>query len=562
MKRFFKKILAIFKSVGDLSASRIEAYGQCPLKYKFKFLSARKTRISSPYLSFAESIRNSLAEIHKKDIHELKQDKVVEILKKNWARKGFSSLQEEETFWNTGIRILADYVEKNRYFRNRVLGYNERISGNFAGYNFFTTYSQVSRTPEGKIEVVSFKTSKRLQREDVARSDLKNVINWYLAKRRWGKKFGGYFVYNLYNGVKLKVEPTEKDVSDCKKVVKDVVKKIKLGEFEPEQGPLCSWCEYTDVCPARRGLADPRIYKRVLESGRLPISYSKISLYKNCPRNFKRVYIDKITTRPRYFFSIGLTIHKTMEDFYTYDGWGKPSLKWLLKRYRENWVPRGYESPQQEEKYFNDGLKWLQNYYHKYGNPKLWRRAWKVEPYFEVELSGPRIGAGHIVVGFIDRLEENPDGTYTIYDYKTDPIMRTQEDVDKDLQLTMYYWVCEKFWNIKIRDLGLIFFKFNEIIRTTRNEDDIAEMLDFLDRAGAEVIEKTQAIQGMSKEEADKLFPPKINKYCGGCDFLDECPLKEEILKMDPTKVMNLSEDLRVNESELGPDEEIVLFEE
>ena len=140
--------------------------------------------------------------------------------------------------------------------------------------------------------------------------------------------------------------------------------------------------------------------------------------------------------------------------------------------------------------------------------------------------------------------------------------MRTQEEVDKDLQLTMYYWVCEKFWNIKIRDLGLIFFKFNEIIRTTRNENDIAEMLDFLDRAGAEVIEKTQAIQGLEKSEADKLFPPKINKYCGGCDFLDECPLKEEILKMDPSKVMNLSEDLKVNEAELGPDEEIVLFEE
>jgi len=38
--------------------------------------------------------------------------------------------------------------------------------------------------------------------------------------------------------------------------------------------------------------------------------------------------------------------------------------------------------------------------------------------------------------------------------------------------------------------------------------------------------------------------------------------LKEEILKMDPSKVMNLSEDLKVNEAELGPDEEIVLFEE
>ncbi len=556
MKDFIRKLFALLKSVGPLSAAKITTYLSCPMRYKYQYLSRKRAREKSHYLSFANSIQAAVEAIHKRDISQVGEKEIFDILKSVWKRGGYISSTQEDDFWRLGMSMLIDYADKNRHFKNKVIATNENLSGKFAGYQFNLRFSQISKNPDGKIEVVQFKTGKRFMDAEALRSDIQSVINYTIARKRWGKKFASYSVYNLYHGIKVEVVPNDKNIADVEEIVRSVVRKMKLGNFEPEQGPLCSWCNYASVCPARKKLPDPRVYKRVLESGRLALSYSKFSLYKNCPRNYKRIYIDKIATKPRYFFSIGLTIHKTMEDLYSYEGFRKePSLKFLLTRYKKNWVAQGYKDVEQEKKYFSEGLNWLKEYYSKYVVGGKWQKAWKVEPYFEVPLSGPHIGSGHLVVGFIDRIEENPDGTFTIYDYKTDPLLRSQEEVDSDLQLSVYHWVCEKFWNIKIRDLGLIFFRFGKIIRTSRSEEDIRKMLDLVDRVGAEMLENTRKIQGLSKEEADSYFPPKINKYCGGCDFLDECPLKEEILKMDRSKVMNVSDDLATRDDELGPDE-------
>ena len=550
-----KKLLAVFRSVGPLSVGKINAYLTCPMKYKYQYLARRKSRIKSHYLSFAGSIRTSIEAIHSSDLAEISEEEIFEILKSNWKREGFTGSEQEDSFWMLGLKILVDYVGKNRVYKNTVVATNENVSGKFAGFNFDARFSQVARNADRKIEVVQFKTGKRLQKEESLKSDLQSVVNYCLAKEKWGRKFESYSVYNLYHGIKIKVEPTEKDIRNCEDIVRSEARKIKLGSFDAEQGPLCSWCDFASVCPARKKLPDPRIYKRVLESKRLALSYSKFSVYKNCPRNYKRIYIDKIATKPRYFFSIGLTIHKTMEDIYTYSGFATPSLKYLLSRYRKNWVGQGYESEEQETNYRDEGARWLENYYKKHLAGGGWKRAWKVEPYFEVPLQGRNIGAGHLLVGFIDRIEQNSDGSYTIYDYKTDPLMRTQEDVDGDLQLTMYYWVCEKYFDIRIRELALIFFRFNEIVRTSRSREDTDKMLDMVNRLGAEIILNFESAEGLPKEEADSYFPPKINKYCGGCDFLNDCPLKDEILKMDSSKVMNVTDDLKVNDGELGPDE-------
>jgi len=554
IKKIYRKIAAVMTSAGTLSSGKIGAYISCPQKYKYQYLSAKKGFTSSHYLSFANSLQDAVEVMHADSIAGLDDKQVFEILKNCWKGMGYASSGQEDTFWLAGLRMLTDYMNKNRFFRNRIIAVKENVTGKFAGYLFNVRFSQVSKNPEGKIEVVQFKTGKRFQNEVSLRSDLQSVINYSIARQRWGGKLASYSVYNLYHGVKIAVEPSDKDIENCEKIVGDTVQKIKLGYFTPQQGPLCSWCEFANVCPARKRLPDPRIYKRVLESKRLAMSYSKFSLYKNCPRNYKRSYIDKIATKPRYFFSIGLTVHKAMEDLYSYDGIGEPTLKFLLDSYKKNWEGGGYESPEQEESFFNDGLEWMKNYYEEYVKGQ-WKKAWKTEPYFEAPLQGPRIGAGHLLVGFIDRIEENDDGTHSIYDYKTDPLLRTQEEVDNDLQLTMYSWVCEKFFGIKIKDMALVFFRFNKIIRTTRTEEDYKKMLELIDGLGAGILKNTEEASSLPPEEADKLFSPKINKYCGGCDFIVDCPLKEDILKKNKSEVMNISEDLRVNDTELGPDD-------
>ncbi|WP_424244657.1 ATP-dependent helicase/DNAse subunit B [Elusimicrobium posterum] len=48
----------------------------------------------------------------------------------------------------------------------------------------------------------------------------------------------------------------------------------------------------------------------------LSFSYSKMSLYRECPQKFKFRYIHKIPESPKYYFAFGNAMHKALEYLY------------------------------------------------------------------------------------------------------------------------------------------------------------------------------------------------------------------------------------------------------
>jgi len=561
-KAIFRQIGKLFKIIfvlvpSPLSVGRITTYLSCALKYNYQYSSRRKS-LGSPHLSYNSSLHKALQKLHMlyKDLSALGGEEIEAILKSGeiWDRKGYVYASQEAEFYKRAVEKLKNYVEKNRDFRHKITATEMPLTGWFGRYYFSARYDRVEESADGRIDVFDYKTGRAYIDAEGLKTNLQAVVYYYLARKKWGKRFGNYYVYYLEKNEVVPVIPDERDLENAYKTINSAVKRMKMGDHTPHTSPLCSWCDFAEICPERKGLEDPRIYKRIREGKKLALSYSKFSLYKNCPRNYKRIYLDRISPKPKYFFSIGLTIHETMEDFYTYDGWRRePALKFLLRRYMENWHPVGYKDQKQEEEYFKMGLEWLKAWYPLFAKGK-WKRAYKVEPYFEMPLSGPKIGRGHVMVGFIDRIEENADGSFSIYDYKTDPILRTQEEMDQDLQLTIYYWLATAGW--KIRDVSLEFFRFNKRLTTTRTGEDVIRMLRLVDELGFEMMEKEKKLEGLSTEEADKLYPPSVNKYCGGCDHFDTCPLKEEILKLSKEKVMNLSEDLLPREEKIFYEDE------
>ena len=63
-------------------------------------------------------------------------------------------------------------------------------------------------------------------------------------------------------------------------------------------------------------------------------------------------------------------------------------------------------------------------------------------------------------------------------------------------------------------------------------------------------------IKDTDPAEADKLFPAKVNHYCGGCDHLIGCPREEEIRTQYRDYVMNLeAQEEPLQDEEPDPDE-------
>ncbi len=237
------------------------------------------------------------------------------------------------------------------------------------------------------------------------------------------------------------------------------------------------------------------------------LSFSRISIYDACPLRYKFIYIDKMPTAQRSYFSFGNSIHKVLEIFYhpekNFIKMNKPPSSYLNELLKENWISSGYKNEKEEEKAKYDAGKILERLYKE--NIFGFTPAYLVEKSFSFKLDKFK------VIGRIDRIDESADG-FKIIDYKTNRVLpHLFKEIDL-LQPAIYYMAAKKALGIKqIKSVSLFFVRYNKQIKFNLSED-------FLKRSEEKVINTGNLIL---KEE----FYPKTNRRCSTCEFKDICPV-------------------------------------
>lgn len=501
LRLIWQVVTWFFRYPPSLSYAKVSTYLSCPLKYKFQYVDRVPMR-SSPHLSFGSSLHKVLEEFHKNcEVQTASEKELLWFLEKFWISDGYASPQEEEEYRNKAKEILRRYLNDNRHAVAQPKYFEKLVEDKIGPFPFQGRFDRVDKRTDGKLDVIDYKSGKTLDARQLKR-ELQAKIYTLLSRRIWGKKFGQIFFYYLETGKKVPVEFTSEELGQTVETIKEVGRSIYRKVFPAQPSALCSWCDYQSICPAWENRPSSKKLFR--------LSYSKMMSYKLCPRSYKSLYIDRTPPQPRSFFSIGISVHNALEEFYKYEGYLKePSLKWLLHLLEKNWVSAGYASPEEEKKFYAEAEAMLKVYYRDWIKGKF-KKAFACEPYFELP-----IGEEFVTIGYIDRIDQLEDGTYEVIDYKTEPKIRTQQEVDEDLQLTIYYWACIKNLGITPSKVSLHFLRHNKKLSTTRSQKDIDQLIEFVKQLGDQM-------------RNEKEFAPKLNKYCISCDVLAGCPLEGE----------------------------------
>jgi RecB family exonuclease len=503
-----------------LSPSKINCFQSCPLKYKMKYIDRvpRESR-PTPNLSFDRSIHFALRDFHENyNAKQFNKNPFRQILNKYWIKDGYADAEEEERFKVRANMFLEEYFKSLTGEENPVM-FEVSARWNWNDIDTVVQIDRVDKLPDGKLEVIDYKTGKKVPDERVINEDT-TLINMFLAaNQKWPGQIAKVSYHYLSNNKRYSLTPSNEDIKAHKIKINELVKQIEKNEFESNKGALCAWCEFYGPCPEWKVKPHEMVGETQEEfRKRIRLSYSKMSLYLNCPRSYRKLYIDKVPPKPQPFFSFGTTIHETFERVYDpLNPIPKPSLEEILEIYDEVRLTHreGFASDEIEQQYREDGIKQITMYYHRFIKNCEFKPAFSIEDYFEIPC-----GKYAVMTGFIDRIDKLDDGTYEILDYKTEPTMRSQEAVDNDKQLSIYYWACEDTLGLKISKLSLLMLDHDCKIETTRVRDDIPKVIESVDKTAYAMINETE-------------FKPRKNKYCKSCDHLHDCPLKDEILKDD-----------------------------
>jgi DNA helicase-2/ATP-dependent DNA helicase PcrA len=235
-----------------LSASDIETYRTCPLKYKF----ARVFRIpSEPTINqrFGILIHQVLERYHRGDESAApagSMDELLGLLEAGWRRGGFGGSDEEVQLREKATNALHRYHARFQAEPARPVWFEKAFSFRLGAHTLRGRVDRVDELPDGRFELIDYKTG-RPKSASQLRDDVQLSLYAVGAREAWDVDAERQSYHYVLDDEKVPVPTEDIDRDWISETVFEVADGILGQGFEPTPSyAACTICDYRIACPA------------------------------------------------------------------------------------------------------------------------------------------------------------------------------------------------------------------------------------------------------------------------------------------------------------------------
>lgn len=245
-----------------LSASDIDLYRTCPLKYKFArvFAIPQEPTINQ---RFGILVHQVLERFHTEELRSQalegeapgqrsrgagSLDRLLWLFEAGWRRTGFRSSDDELQYRDRAVAALARYHERYVRSESTPMWLERHFSFAIGPHQLRGRVDRVDRLPDGSYELIDYKTG---QRRTGVGDDVQLALYRVGAREAWqvDAKLGSYWY--VLEDERVPVPGAPDDAERVERTVLDVAAGIEGQDFEPRPSyEICSWCDYRLICPA------------------------------------------------------------------------------------------------------------------------------------------------------------------------------------------------------------------------------------------------------------------------------------------------------------------------
>jgi superfamily I DNA/RNA helicase/RecB family exonuclease len=230
-----------------LSASDIDTYRICPLKYKF----ARVFRIPQEptiHQRFGIVLHQVLERFHSQGGGSL--ESLMELFHASWRRSGFGDSDDELQFRDRAVAALESYWRGDQESDSRAVWFERSFAFKIGPHLLRGRVDRVDRHPDGTYELIDYKTG-RAKTEEELREDVQLSVYQMGARESWGLETSAQSYFYVLTGEKVPVEHSEEELERVRSTVAEIAGGILKQRFEPTPSPdVCRFCDYRIICPA------------------------------------------------------------------------------------------------------------------------------------------------------------------------------------------------------------------------------------------------------------------------------------------------------------------------
>jgi DNA helicase-2/ATP-dependent DNA helicase PcrA len=230
-----------------LSASDIETYRLCPLKYKF----ARVFRIpQEPTINqrFGIVVHQVLERFHAGGGGSL--EALMDLFEASWRRAGFGDSNDDLQFRDKAVAALKRYWQLDAGRESEPAWFERSFSFKLGPHLLRGRVDRVDRLPDGRYELIDYKTGKPKTATELSQ-DVQLSLYQMGARKSWQVETAAQSYYYVLANEKVPVEHSEEELERVRETVAEIADGILSQEFEPRPSyELCSFCDYRIICPA------------------------------------------------------------------------------------------------------------------------------------------------------------------------------------------------------------------------------------------------------------------------------------------------------------------------
>jgi DNA helicase-2/ATP-dependent DNA helicase PcrA len=230
-----------------LSASDIETYRSCPLRYKF----ARVYRIpQEPTLNqrFGIVFHQVLERYHQSGGSTLQE--LLDLLDTSWRRSGLGDSDEERQLRAKAQEALRLYEARTREEESEPVWFEKPFQFRLEQHTLRGRVDRVDRLPGGGYELIDYKTGRPRPAEEL-REDVQLSLYALAAREAWEVESERQSYHYVLDDSKVPLPAAEIDRDWIRETVLEVAGGIASQGFEPTPSiAACSICDFQIACPA------------------------------------------------------------------------------------------------------------------------------------------------------------------------------------------------------------------------------------------------------------------------------------------------------------------------
>jgi CRISPR/Cas system-associated exonuclease Cas4 (RecB family) len=232
-----------------LSTSSIKTYLTCKKKFKYKHIDKNQggEGNANKYMSFGNSMHMALAEYNLITNEKYKTlDILHNLLRKNWIRDGYDSVQEERDFGMRGLDMLTHYYNnpQDKSLKNLII--EEMIFKEAKDYVLCGKLDKVYQREDQVVEILDYKTGKSIEPID----NIQLPLYLILAEAKLGYFPDSVSFYYLSRNEKHTQNLDDRHIAKSIRHVFEICDMIsEETNFEANPNTYCNRnCEYYAIC--------------------------------------------------------------------------------------------------------------------------------------------------------------------------------------------------------------------------------------------------------------------------------------------------------------------------